>query len=718
MEKADHTDDGEFARLIDEFTRRCDDGELIDVEGYASEYSNWTEALRSVLPAVVAMRSARRTSVSGSEYPALVGEYQIVREIARGGMGIVLEAIHRRMDRRVALKLMPPGSSGDVRRFEREVRLLGKLRHPNVAIAYDAGSFGPFHYLAMEYLEGRDLRRLIDETGPVSPKRAVEVTVVAAKALAHAHDFGIVHRDVKPSNLFIERDGNVKLLDLGLACLMPEVRRDLHATDDVTMPGHIIGTPDYVAPEQIRDPKSVDCRTDVFGLGCSLYFMLTGRPRFSRSKPADAWTLDHEREAMVLDSLERNFGSELKRLIERMTAVLPDDRFSTMQETADALNGFTGQSLWDTHHESPATVTDDASRTLDLAPVASGPVTEPTVASQAGQTSQKVIWGVVTCLALFVTAIASVIASRGRQSNQSDAKPSALSLTDASGMRFVYIPAGTFMMGSDPSEIRDLQEAWQGTPRGYQLASETPMHSLHLTRGFYLAVYEVTVGQFREFVEATNYKSTAEESKVGGMGWDAQNQVRAMGPQFSWRNPGWEQTDRHPVVNVSWHDAVRFCQWKSTLEGVTYRLPTEAEWEYACRRGRNEVQVSKFANISDRSFGELNPAAEVADWTDEFPFTAPVGSFTADAQGVFDLIGNTWEWCSDWHGPYDASGQVDPIGAITGTQRTCRGGSWNSMSVDARATARTGAAKPENCSYGIGFRVVREAQAEVAISAR
>ena len=246
---------------------------------------------------------------------------------------------------------------------------------------------------------------------------------------------------------------------------------------------------------------------------------------------------------------------------------------------------------------------------------------------------------------------------------------------------------------------------------------EHPQHRVRITKPFYLGTYHVTRGQFRQFVKDTGYKTDAEKGeKPGAFGWDPEKKKFGFNEKYSWRNAGFEQTDEHPVVNVSWNDAVAFCKWLSRKEGKTYRLPTEAEWEYACRAGTttryysgdDPETLAKVGNVADAT-----AKAKFPDWkytikaSDGYVFTAPVGQFKPNAFGLYDMHGNAWQWCADWYGEdyYAESPADDPTGPDSGNGRVLRGGSWATgrllRSADASGSRRT---RPGNVT---GFRVAR-----------
>lgn len=254
-----------------------------------------------------------------------------------------------------------------------------------------------------------------------------------------------------------------------------------------------------------------------------------------------------------------------------------------------------------------------------------------------------------------------------------------------SGIRFVRIPAGEFWMGSSEQD-RSTE------------AAEKPRHRVRLTKDFYISAREITVGEFRKFVEATNYRTTVEKNGLGGWqaNWSTSKGKRS--PTCTWTNPGFSQTDDHPVVVVSWDDAAAFCKWLSTIEETECRLPTEAEWEYACRAGSEDARhigsepLTNFAWLSNNSDAK----------------THPVGLLKPNAFGLYDTYGNVREWCLDrYQAPYSASASTaDPTGPSVGSHRCCRGGSWQDGSSFVRS-AKRGNYLPDEALNNLGFRVVR-----------
>jgi sulfatase modifying factor 1 len=269
-----------------------------------------------------------------------------------------------------------------------------------------------------------------------------------------------------------------------------------------------------------------------------------------------------------------------------------------------------------------------------------------------------------------------------------------MEITNSLGMRMVSIPAGKFQMGS-PENEKDREE-------------QEVRHEVVLTKGFYLGVHEVTVGQFRGFVEAAKYKTEAERDGKGGWGVNESGSFAENG-KFTWNSPGFMQGDDHPVVLVSWNDAKAFCRWLSQREKVTYRLPSEAEWEYACRGGRETAYHFGNDPWVLLQYGNLFHHPSVGS-RDGYRFTAPVGRFKPNDHGLYDMHGNVWEWCEDGYDPRGYSGkkQTNPTRPDSAKARVQRGGGWSSAPHRCRSAARIGRDPSSYRGAYLGFRVVRE----------
>jgi formylglycine-generating enzyme required for sulfatase activity len=282
-------------------------------------------------------------------------------------------------------------------------------------------------------------------------------------------------------------------------------------------------------------------------------------------------------------------------------------------------------------------------------------------------------------------------------------KPPPSLITNSIGIKLKLIPACQFLMGSADND-KDAQD------------DEKPWHWVRINEPFYLGVTEVTRGQFRRFVDDAQYKTEAEKDGKGGWGWNAEKEKFEQDPKFTWLNPGFDQSDEHPVVNVSWNDAQAFISWLSRKEGKTYRLPTEAEWEYACRAGTKTKYVggddpetlAAFGNVADRTAKRKYPKSRTIAARDGYVYTAPVGQFRANAFGLYDMHGNVWEWCSDRYAAdyYKWSPVDNPQGDAGTSFRVGRGGGWSYGPRDCRSANRD-SRSPEFRGSGLGFRLAR-----------
>jgi serine/threonine protein kinase len=269
-----------------------------------------------------------------------IGPFLLLDKLGEGGMGQVFKARHLRMGRIVALKLMRKeklANADAIKRFYQEVQAASQLNHPNIVIAYDADQVGNLHYFSMEYIEGFDLARQVKQHGPLPVALACEYARQAALGLQHAHEKGLIHRDIKPHNLLVAQSGAaavVKILDMGLARLQGQGETGL------TQVGQVLGTPDYLAPEQAFDSRKADIRSDVYSLGCTLYFLLTGRPPFT-GETLTAVLLKHQmEEAIALARLRPEVSPALVAVVRKMMAKQPGDRYQTPVEVAEALAPF------------------------------------------------------------------------------------------------------------------------------------------------------------------------------------------------------------------------------------------------------------------------------------------------------------------------------------------------------------------------------------------
>lgn len=577
--------------------------------------------------------------------------YRIIRLLGRGGMGAVYEGEQVSLERRVAIKLLPPELGADLEfqaRFRREAKSMARLNHPNIVQIYDFGRTEAGHYyFVMEFVDGTDLHRLIRE-GQLDVTGALNAVSQICDALHYAHDEGFVHRDIKPANIFVNRQGMVKVGDFGLAKLVEGSEADeVHAKDllDITLTGMAMGTLNYIAPEQLVEGGSVDRRADIYSLGVMFYEMLTREvPRGAVKEPSKLIAmLDVRIDGVVFKAMDPD----------------PSERYQTaveLRSDVDVIRTVRSAQTSETAEEASP-----SRERIRVAPPRSGrkrragkelsllSVTGAVLAAAAAVTGWWFFRGPET------TAPSSTV-TRSEKPVKTVALPPEFAavtkdapFTNSLGMTFVPLPGTGLLMGR------------------------------HETRKADYAAFAEAVGG-----RSDRWKDPMVEGKVPV-------------------SPG----EDHPVTNVSWKDAVSFCEWLSRREGRTYRLPTDREWSMAAQiaavepPGLTPRELDRLRELSTPTdgagnFADLSWARTVPNRSggreidDTFPTTSPVMAFAPNSLGIHDLTGNVWEYCQDF---------------LDGTQehRTLRGHCWN----DTMASWRSRAGRPEsNLNSTDGFRCV------------
>jgi len=816
----------------DEFVRRLADSGVMSDEEVASFVENLPAEKKPLDGGQLArelVRQKRLTAYqaqevySGRGKSLVLGNYLILDKLGQGGMGLVFKAEHRRMKRLEALKVLSPKvtrTAEAMRRFQHEVEAAARLLHPNIVTAFDADEAGGTHFLVMEYVDGTDLASLVKERGPLPLDQALDCILQAARGLEYAHQHGVVHRDIKPANLLLDREGTVKILDMGLARLESADGPQ----DDLTRTGQIMGTVDFMAPEQARDTKHADGRADIYSLGATLWYLLAGKHLYAGETPLERLIAHQTKPLPSLRDACPAVSPELEAMFERLVAKTPEARCQTMTEVVAGLEScrFGAAAAPSLHaaveedlkleeflsemassHASrplppqarqPASATravrrrkkaESPARTAKTAPP---PVAEPDVTqswsgpdvgtdSQMEQTLSGVqpplpavktirgqprppgppwrpwrrdwrmlaaaaagglllvllgVWVIVrdkqgrevarvavpeVGSATIETAPESGAAKDGAFSPRSgtpgrrdgsdatwnvppgapspavapfDAKKAKelqeawakylgvpVEMENSIGMRFTLIPPGNFDMGSTEAEVVKIgEETKTKIASEFYVAClkrEVPKHRVQITKPFYMGRCEVT---------------QAEYERVAGS------------------NPsGFYHDPACPVEQVSWTEASAFCGKLSELPqeqaaGGVYRLPTEAEWEYACRAGTTTAWYS----------GDDEAGLKDTAWYGAGGTPHPVGQKSPNAWGLYDMHGNVWEWCQDWYSAayYGTSPREDPTGPSGDSvhMRVFRGGAEGLDAFRARASCRN----PDGPSMRFrdrGFRLAR-----------
>ncbi len=299
-----------------------------------------TRLAEGLVGAELLTRWQAKKLLAGKSTGFYLGSYRLLRPLGKGGMGVVYLGEHHVMKRLMALKVLPAKALADGRRiarFKEEARASGQLDHPHIVRAHDFAQTNDKFYIVMEYVDGIDVHQAIRRDGVMSYGDAVDVIAQAAEGLAHAHERGIIHRDIKPSNLLLRTDGVVKISDLGLA------RVGWQGVDDVNHNSRLMGTADFIAPEQAIDSKTVDARADIYSLGCTFFFLLTGRPPFVADSLHQRLAKHQTAPPPDVRSIRTDCPPALSDLIMRMMAKRPEDRPKSVVELVSQLKRLAGR---------------------------------------------------------------------------------------------------------------------------------------------------------------------------------------------------------------------------------------------------------------------------------------------------------------------------------------------------------------------------------------
>ena len=353
--------DDQFRDLLDRWEDLHEQGQEPSVEELcrdaphlAERLRDWTQALRvsdwmcrraDEVADETLGESGTLTAEERKRHGTL-GEYDLLDELGGGGMGRVFKAVHRKMNRTVALKLLPESlvqSPESVERFQREVQALARLSHPNIVAVHDAGTAEGTHFYVMDLVVGEDLARLVKEHGPMPVEQALDCILQAARGLEYAHAQGVVHRDIKPSNLILDHDGTVRILDLGIArfSTMPE-----QTGDDLTKTGCVLGTVDYMAPEQAMNTRLADHRADIYSLGCTLYCLLTGQPLYGGDTVMERLVAHREHPVPSLRKACPAAPAWLDGILRKMVAKKPEDRYQSATALVSDLERHAAPRSW------------------------------------------------------------------------------------------------------------------------------------------------------------------------------------------------------------------------------------------------------------------------------------------------------------------------------------------------------------------------------------
>lgn len=635
------------------------------------------------------------------------GKYRIESLIGAGGMGAVYQSTRLLIGDEVAIKILHTERVVDPHaseRFRREARAAARLKHPNAVSIYDFGVSGDgLQYLVMELIEGKSLREVTKQRGPLDVSLASEVTSQICAALDEAHRQHIVHRDVKPDNIILNSTAaglRVKVLDFGIAKLRDDT------TSHLTQTGSVMGTPHYMSPEQCLG-EELDNRADIYSVGVVLYEMLCGRVPFN-SPISTAVVVQHVNQPpaplrTINPSVSPQMEAAVLHALEKRREARPQTAIAFAREVAAAVRGsavgyekqWTSEMLQPSVHEGiddertvekrlPISAFEAPKSSKEMAPTvhlasvsgSTGPVTPGPATARSGAVSTAILkqavahkYVVVALSIVFLVTLIGFVSWRvflepeTNANSSSKAQPDNANVfsdnanksktredpTPPQGMSFVR--GATFMMGSNEGD-----------------QDSKPPHSVTV-KPFFIDIYEVTCEEYKQFVDAKGHP--APKAWINGS-----------------YPPG---AARRPVTGVGWEDADAYARWAGK------RLPTEEEWEFAAR-GQNGLKYP-WGN-------SWKPGCSNADEEGQArKGMADVGTHNCGSpSGAMDMIGNAWEWtASDWV-PYPGGHLQYPT---KGGEKVIRGGSWESPQKFATTTFRSGFV---GAGDETGFRCVKDAQ--------
>lgn len=791
-------------------------------------------------------RELKKNEANVSKQKRTIGKYEIISVLGQGGMGKVYKALDPIIERYVAIKMLSQSQFNQAdmgkERFFREAKAIGQLHHPNIITIHDAAEHEGVPYLVVEYLDGADLDELLEKNQLPKTDTLLSIMITICNVLEYAHSKGIIHRDLKPANIFYTRDGQVKLMDFGIAKLQDS---------KLTHAGMIIGTLYYMSPEQIN-AQPLDGRADIFSLGICMFEL------FSQYKPYEGETINHLIRNIVMekprqfDPVDTEIPALLADVIAKAMAREKENRYQSAGELAldltkvkNLYNQKTKKIKTPVHSSlnydgstlETRTTSDDLTPILKiskptekLGPVADLPLPETDARdtpSAQDQTHGKRRF----LLPLFI--VMSAIIGYGlflfySPKNQGDILP------NSTGQQQTPQQTTTSDRVDDnaptPSQIQlkedggstdenSLAKVWEDTLKLNTIADYESFITVHQNNpsasDFVIEAREKiaslksqeekarkdlkkkkdeilekwdqtnsinSIPAFQTFVETYKNEPLAQSQlteahkKISllreklsselmqkilkapqmaeikgntftmgdlfgdGDADEARHSVTVGDFAISLYEVTFAEYDHycekngvvkpddvgfgrklHPVINVSWFDAVRFCNWLSNQNGLTpcysindtnvscnfqatgYRLPTEAEWEFAAREAGKNVKFGHGRQNVDKNqlnYNNNKPGSSNSG-------TVIIGSTTPNNLGLYDMSGNTWEWCWDFYREYSPESGNNPAGPPEGSEKVIRGGSWKNISTAFLRTTNRSASPPDIKGDDIGFRLVR-----------
>ena len=697
------------------------DQKLRAAERKKSEHQDGEALAREMIKSGHLTKYQAEQILSGKGKNLCMGQYILLEKLGAGGMGQVYKAYHPSMERMVAIKVILAKGNTDaetVKRFEREIKAAAKLAHPNIITVYDAGNADGRHFMVMELVKGQDLSEIINQKGQFGTRDTVDYITQAAKGLKFAHANGVIHRDIKPGNLILDSDGVLKIVDMGLAKI--HSKENDETLSMLTGNAAIMGTVDFMSPEQSLSTKNVDGRADIYSLGATLYYMLTGNIMYP-GKTAMVKLMAHRKSLIPSLRISRPDVSEnLDAIYTKMVAKDLNDRYQNMSELISdlelATNGF-APVIKSKEMMTLNSLQNDFDGFQIKAKKGTNLKLGKSTINFKGLLANKKLLGIIggTLTGAFCMIFFFMIGIFGGVKKEEFKKPDQISLgnkTSNTKSGVANIPKEN-KSPSIIAETKSGQNVFLTSPFSESMAKETQSALAKSLNRQVEEKEDIGNGIKLEMVliPAEKFLMGSPTTEVGRNDSETQHEVKITQPYYlgkhevtqeQWEevmrgNPSATKGAKLPVTMVSWEDCQEFIKKLNAKTNHDYRLPTEAEWEYACRAGT--VTAYSFGDRitksnSNSKFGTSRGKAVI------------VGSFKANGFGLFDMHGNVWEWCEDWFGAYASGTVTAPKGPGMGEYRVLRGGSFLSPDWRARSSSRGNFGKPTYKLNGdVGFRL-------------
>ena len=524
-----------------------------------------------------------------------LGEFEILAKLGQGGMGAVYKARQTVLRRLVAIKTLQSSLSSDaefVTRFHNEAVAAAGLNHPNLVQVYAAGQSEGIHWFAMEFVDGESVQARLKRLGKLDPAEALAIGMHVQTALEHGwRKAQLIHRDIKPDNIFLSNDGEVKLGDLGLA-------KSSDQQQGLTMTGASMGTPLYISPEQAEGKRDIDLRTDIYSLGATLYHLITGTPPYTGESSISVMMKHVGAPVPDLREVDPTLPPALAAVICKMMQKAPADRYGSYEELGSALR------------QAYAALTDPTPIAPQKTPIDETPAPKQPAGKKRPAWLLPAVVGPLVALGAFAL-LKSKGPAPGEKAPLEAPQVTANDTQPPVGKVPVENAKAETRTGVDPIQelVRKLEAKLLPVPGTEVLMSKT----------------ELTVGEWKLYLRAEG------------------------GPELKQPGRGVLQTDEHPVVNINWEPAKEFCEWLSARTGKPWRLPTNAEWDAAVGHTRYPWGDYYPPHWDDGNYAILDDGKRDPSMVgnDGIRGTAPVASFKPNQIGFYDLGGNATEWVWD-----------------------------------------------------------------------